>query len=468
VTAVSGTLFGRIRRIHFVGIGGTGMSGIAEILLSLGYEVSGSDLSLTPVTERLARRGAVVHRGHEAANIEGAQVVVVSTAIPEGNAEVEAARNAQVPVIPRSEMLAELMRMKHGVAVAGTHGKTSTTCLLAHILERAGLDPTVIVGGRLNVLGSGARLGTSDLLVCEADESDGSFLRLSPTVAVATNVDAEHLDAYGGSLDRLHQAFADFLNNVPFYGTAVVCLDDPALQDLIPRIGRPIVTYGYSAQADVRGGHPSFDRFHSRVEVEIRGEPAGELRLALPGRHYLQNALAAVAVADYLGVPFEKAREAVEDFQGAGRRFESKGEVAGVLVIDDYAHHPTEIRATLEAVRAGFDRRVLAVFQPHRYSRVRDCMDEFQRSFYEADLVVVTEIYPAGEEPQEGATAEALFHGIVEHGHKQAVLIKDLDEVVAHLEKTVREGDLVLTLGAGDITRVSDALVAALAGRGAS
>jgi len=371
-------------------------------------------------------------------------------------------------VIPRSEMLAELMRMKHGIAVAGTHGKTSTTCLLAHILERAGLDPTVIVGGRLNVLGSGARLGSSDLLVCEADESDGSFLRLSPTIAVATNVDAEHLEAYGGSLDRLHQAFAEFLNKVPFYGAAVVCLDDPALQDLIPRIGRPIVTYGYSAQADVRGGHPSFEGFLSRVEVEVRGKPAGELRLTLPGRHYLQNALAAVAVADYLGVPFDEASAAVEDFQGAGRRFEEKGEVGGVLVIDDYAHHPTEIRATLEAVRSGFDRRVLAVFQPHRYSRVRACMAEFQRSFYEADAVVVTEIYPAGEPPLEGATAEALFHGIVEHGHKHAVLIKDLDEVVAHLRRTVREGDIVLTLGAGDVSRVSEALVAALGGEGAS
>jgi UDP-N-acetylmuramate--alanine ligase len=462
--AATGTLFGRIRRIHFVGIGGTGMSGIAEILLNLGYEVSGSDLKPSAVTRRLEQLGASFASGHDAANIKGAQVVVISTAVPDSNVEVEAARDAQIPVIPRSEMLAELMRMKDSVAVAGSHGKTTTTSYLAHVLERVGLDPTVIVGGRINVLGSGARLGTSDLLVCEADESDGSFLHLSPTVAVATNVDAEHLEAYNGSLEELHEAFSDFLNKVPFYGAAVVCLDDTALPDLIPKIGRPIVTYGFSAQADVRGVRPEVEGLGSSVEVEIRGASVGEIRLGLPGRHILQNALAVVAVTDYLGVPFEAVGPALESFEGAARRFEKKGEVGGILVLDDYAHHPTEIRATLEALREGFDRRVVAVFQPHRYSRVRDCRPWFQRSFYDADLVVVTDIYPAGEAPLPGVTAEALHQGIVEHGHKQAFLVPDLDDVVAWLKENLQEGDLVITMGAGDVTRVSDAIVAALGG----
>jgi UDP-N-acetylmuramate--alanine ligase len=434
------------------------MSGIAEVLLNMGFQVTGSDLKRSPVTERLASLGGKIAPGHRAENVHGADVVVVSSAVRPDNVEVAEARLRNIPVIPRAEMLAELMRMKYGVAVAGSHGKTSTTSMIAHLLAESGFDPTIVIGGRLGSLGGGARLGSGDLMVAEADESDGSFLHLNPTLAVVTNIDAEHLEHYGG-MEWLRDAFAEFLNKVPFYGLGVVCLDDPEIQGLMPRLTRKLLTYGATAQADLVASEIEPMEFGSRFQVSLRGRLLGEARLLVPGRHSVRNALAALAVAMEFDVPFEEAAERLGAFAGADRRFQLRGRMKGdVLVVDDYGHHPTEIRATLAAAREGWNRRTIAVFQPHRYTRVRALEEEFARSFYEADVVIVTPIYAAGEEPIEGVSAERLFEGIRRHGHRDVRLAGDLEAAEKLVRSLAREGDLVVTLGAGDVNRICERL----------
>jgi len=443
------------------------MCGIAEVLINIGFKVTGSDLKSTPVTERLAHLGGVIRKGHHAANVQGADVVVVSSAVKPSNPEVVEARHLGIPVIPRAEMLAELMRMKYGVAVAGSHGKTSTTSMAAHVLSESGFDPTVVIGGRLGSMGSGARLGQGDLMVAEADESDGSFLHLSPTIAIVTNVDLEHLDHYG-SLDKLRDAFVDFLNKVPFYGLGVICLDDQEIQGMIPRLHRKLVTYGVSAQAELVASGIVMDKFTSRYEASFRGRRLGDVSLAVPGRHNVYNSLAVLAVALEFDVPFEDAASGLASFGGADRRFQLRGRLPGdVMVIDDYGHHPTEIRATLSAARQGWDRRVIAVFQPHRYSRVAALAEEFSRSFYEADVLVVTPIYPAGEEPVEGIESEMLVDRIRSHGHRDVRTAADLDEAREIVRAEIRPGDMVITLGAGDVNKICADLVEAAPGAGA-
>lgn len=453
--------FRKTRRIHFVGIGGIGMSGIAEVLIDQGYEVSGSDLKPGAVTHRLEGLGAAVRYGHEAGNVRGAHVVVRSSAVGEDNPEVRAAVDLGIPVIPRAEMLAELMRMKHGLAVAGTHGKTTTTSLLATCLAAAGLDPTVVVGGRIKALGTNARLGQGEYLVAEADESDGSFLRLSPTIAVVTNIDPEHLDHYG-DFEAAKDAFLRFVDRVPFYGAAVLCLDHPVIQDMLPRVRKRAITYGLASQADFRATSIGHSGTESTFTAHRRGEVLGDVRLAMPGRHNVLNALATIAVCDELDVPWETVRSALSEFGGVGRRFEVKGVRRGVTVVDDYAHHPEEIRATLRAARDGFPGRLVAVFQPHRYSRVRDLFAEFVRAFNDADLLYVTPIYAAGEAPIPGIDADALWRGLREHGHKTAGLANGRGDLVREVAAAARPGDVVISLGAGDITTFGDELLGAL------
>jgi UDP-N-acetylmuramate--alanine ligase len=452
--------FRKASQLHFVGIGGSGMSGIAEVLINMGFRVTGSDLKVTTVTERLVRLGGRVAEGHRPENVHGADVVVVSSAVRPDNVEAAEARRLGIPVIPRAEMLAELMRMKYGVAVAGSHGKTTTTSMVAHILAESGFDPTIVIGGRLGSLGGSARLGGGDLMVAEADESDGSFLHLNPTIAVVTNIDAEHLDHYG-SMDRLRDAFADFLNKVPFYGLGVICLDDPEIQALIPRLGRKLVTYGVSAQADLTAADIRLAESSSRFEVTLRGRSLGEVALNVPGRHSVYNALAAIAVALEFDIPFGEAAERLATFHGADRRFQIRGTLPGdVMVVDDYAHHPTEIRATLAAAREGWGRRTIVVFQPHRFSRVKALAHEFARSFYEADVVVVAPIYAAGEEAIEGITASLLYEAIRTHGHRDVTLVAGLDDAESAVRSAMRPGDMVLTLGAGDVNRICERLLA--------
>jgi len=439
------------------------MSGIAEVLLNLGYTVSGSDLRRSAVTERLAGLGAAIHEGHSAANIGDSQVVVTSTAVGPENAEVLEARRRAVPVIPRAEMLAELMRLKYGVAVAGSHGKTTTTSMTALVLDRGGLDPTVVVGGRLGVLGSGARLGKGEFLVAEADESDRSFLKLSPTIAVVTNIDREHLDNYRG-LEDIQEAFLGFVNKVPFYGAVVLCLDDAPAQDILPRVERRVVTYGQSPQADVVARDVELTGAASQFTVSAHGSDLGSLRLAVPGTHNVQNALAAVAVGLDLGVPFEGIRAGLEAFTGVDRRFQVRGEAQGVLVIDDYGHHPTEINVTLTALRrvAGA-RRAVVLFQPHRYTRTEALWDDFCRVFHLADVLLVTDVYAAGEAPIPGVDAEALAAAIAERGHRQVTYVGPLEAASARLAEVVQPDDVVLTLGAGSVWTAGEAL---LKGRG--
>ncbi|MBN2497853.1 MAG: UDP-N-acetylmuramate--L-alanine ligase [Deltaproteobacteria bacterium] len=449
----------RSYRVHFVGIGGIGMSGIAEVLLNLGYEVSGSDLAASETTLRLENLGGRIAIGHAAENVGQADVVVVSSAVREENPEVQAARQQHVPVIPRAEMLAELMRMKHGIAVAGSHGKTTTTSILASVLAEAGVDPTMVIGGRLNSLGSNARLGQGEYLVAEADESDGSFLKLSPTYAVVTNIDPEHLDHYG-KLEHIQDAFVEFANKVPFYGLVVVCIDHPNVQAILPRIGKRTVTYGFSSQADYRAEDVRFGEDRVRFEVWRRGEQLGEADLHMIGEHNVLNALATVAVADEMQIPFEVIQRALERFQGIQRRFTIRGVVGEVTVVDDYGHHPAEIRATLAGARRAYRNRLLVVFQPHRYTRTRDLEAEFCSAFNQADLVIVMDIYPAGEEPIEGVHARKLFDGIRQHGHRSVHYISDRDHVVSWLMENVEEGDLCITMGAGDVWRVGEELLA--------
>ena len=449
----------RIQHVHFVGIGGSGMSGIAEVLLNLGYTVSGSDLKLTPVTDRLASLGASVFEGHRAENAAGAHVVVTSTAIRPRNPEVEEARRRGVPVIPRAEMLAELMRLKYGVAVAGSHGKTTTTSMVALVLDRGGLDPTVVVGGRLGVLGSGARLGKGEFLVAEADESDRSFLRLTPTIAVVTNIDREHLDTYRDLAD-VQEAFLGFVNKVPFYGGAVLCLDDPPVQDILPRVERRVVTYGLTHQASVSARDLELSATGSHYTATLDGRPLGSLTLSVPGAFNVANSLAAVAVGLDLEVPFDAIRAGLESFTGVDRRFQVRGERGGVVVIDDYGHHPAEIRVTLDALRrrAG-ERRTVVLFQPHRYTRTQALWDDFARAFNEADVLLLTDIYPASEEPIPGVTAEALARAVAEHGHRRVSWTGDLKSATDRLAAEVREGDVVLTLGAGSVWTAGEELL---------
>jgi UDP-N-acetylmuramate--alanine ligase len=446
----------KTRRIHFVGIGGIGMSGIAEVLINLGYEVSGSDIEEGQTVQRLRALGGKVTPGHRPENVgEDCDVVVVSSAVRPDNVEVQEARRRQVPVIPRAEMLAELMRIKYGIAIAGSHGKTTTTSMVAQVLSGAGLDPTILIGGRLGVLGSNAKLGRGDLLVSEADESDGSFLRLSPTIAVVTNIDAEHLDHYG-SLADLKTSFADFLNKVPFYGVGIVCLDEAGIQEILPRLSRRVVTYGFSAQADLSAGAIEMKEFRAAYDALLQGKRLGRVTLRVPGRHNIANSLAAVAVGLDLEIPFPAIAAELAGFHGADRRFQLKGEVGGIMVIDDYGHHPTEITATLSAAKKGWGRRTVVVFQPHRYTRVRALLGEFARAFYDADVLAVTDIYPAGEIPLPGVTAEGVARAIEEHGHKDVTLVKDLKDAPAWLKGRAREGDMVITMGAGSVYRAAD------------
>ena len=449
-------------KIHFVGIGGIGMSGIAELLLNLGYRVSGSDLKESDITRRLADLGGLIAFGHRAENVAlDVDVVVTSSAVKRTNPEVVAARDRAIPVIPRAEMLAELMRLKEGVAIAGSHGKTTTTSLIATTLAHAGLDPTAVVGGKLNALGSNAKLGKGALMVVEADESDGSFLRLSPTIAVITNVDPEHLDHYG-TIEALQQAFVDFADRVPFYGLAVLCLDHPVVQHLIPRIGKRHVTYGVSPQADWRADEIRLSAFQAQFAVFHRGKRLGEVTLRMVGAHNVLNALACCAVAHELGIDFATTAEALGIFAGVQRRFTVRGEVNGITVVDDYGHHPAEIKATLAGARASFPhRRIVCAFQPHRYTRTRDLLGDFATAFNDADTLVLTEIYAAGEDAIPGVSGAKLHEAVKACGHRDASFVERAG-LAARLRERVREGDLVLTLGAGDITHVPDELLALL------
>ena len=460
-------MFRRIQHVHFVGIGGIGMSGIAEVLVNLGFRVSGSDAKRSVVTDRLQAMGVEFAEGHNGDNISDAQVVVRSTAVRGDNAEIVEAQRRSIPVIPRAEMLAELMRLKpHSVAVAGSHGKTTTTSMVATVLGHAGLDPTIVVGGVVGAFGSNAHLGTSDLMVVEADESDRSFLMLTPTIAVVTNIDREHMDYYH-DMDDVRTCFTNFVNKVPFYGVSVLCLDDPNVQAIIPRVERRRMTYGLSAQADISARGIRYDQsFGSTFTVWRGGNTIGEVSLLVPGLHNVYNALAAIAVGFELDVAFEQIAEALGSFIGAGRRFQHKGEVGEVLVIDDYGHHPTEIKATLAAAKIGSSgRRIVVLFQPHRYSRTQDLMEEFARSFNNADSLFITDIYAASEEPIEGVTAEALTEAIKRFGHKDAHYIGPLETAAPTLRDHVQPGDLVLTLGAGTVSRVSEQLLSLLGER---
>jgi UDP-N-acetylmuramate--alanine ligase len=449
-------MFFRPQHLHFTGIGGIGMSGIAEVLLNLGYQISGSDVKLSPITDRLAAMGARVFEGHAASNIAGARALVVSSAVEEQNPEVQEARRLQIPVIPRGELLAELMRLKYGIAVAGSHGKTTTTSMTATILNFAGLDPTVVVGGRVGTMGgSNARVGRSDFLVVEADESDGSFLKLAPIVAVVTNVDREHLDHYP-TLDAIRTAFLEFVNKVPFYGAAIVCLDDPNVQGLLPEIRRRTIAYGTTAQADVEGGDIACGPSGSEFSVRYRTADLGRFTLRIPGRHNVLNATAAIAVAMELEVKPDVIREGLATFSGVDRRFQTRGKERGITVVDDYGHHPTEIRATLDGARLCGFRRIHVLFQPHRYSRTFYLMDEFARSFQQADSVFVMDIYAASEKPIEGVTAEALADRIRQFGHRGVEYVGTIDRGVDALVAAAADGDLVLTLGAGNVWQAGE------------
>ncbi|MDW7760531.1 MAG: UDP-N-acetylmuramate--L-alanine ligase [Acidobacteriota bacterium] len=454
----------KLRRIHMVGIGGTGMCGIAEVLLNLEYEVSGSDVQDSDVLQRLRKLGAEVAVGHAAENVRNADVVVISSAVRETNVEVVEARTRLIPVIPRAEMLAELMRMKYGVAVAGSHGKTSTTSMTAVVLDAAGYDPTVIVGGRLNTLGANARLGTGDFIVAEADESDRSFLFLSPFIAILTNIDNEHLDQYD-SLEEIKSTFVNFANKVPFYGPVILCLDDPNLQSILPLIDRKIITYGFSAQADIFARDFRFKDFSSHSRLFHRGRELGELHLQVPGKHNILNAMAAVAVGLDLDIPVDTILAALQGYTGTGRRFELRADVGGIMVIEDYAHHPTEIRATLDAARQGWRRRIMAVFQPHRYSRLSHLMKEFATSFNQADILIVTEVYPAGENPLPGVTGQALFDEIRHFGHKNVRFEPKMEAVPSLAASLAEADDMIFVMGAGPINRIIPALIKKLEDR---
>ena len=448
--------------IHFVGIGGIGMSGIAELLLNLGYKVSGSDTASTDITDRLKSLGGTIHKGHHDSRIEGADVVVISSAIGPDNPEVIAAAQASVPVIPRAEMLAELMRLKYSIAVAGAHGKTTTTSLIASVLAKGGLDPTVVIGGKLKSIGSNALLGQGNFIVAEADESDGSFLKYSPAIAVVTNIDREHLDFYK-DIDDIKNAFVEFIDRIPFYGLAVLCLDNKFVQDIIPKIKKRYTTYGMSSQADFHVNNISIEGLKSRYKVYRHGKALGEIVLNLPGIHNVYNSMAGIAVGMELGIPFDIIKNALETLQGVQRRLEIKGEAQGITIVDDYGHHPTEIKTTLQAAKESWpDRRIVVVFQPHRYTRTKALFDDFTRAFYQSDHLVILPIYSAGEKKIEGVDSASLCDGIASHGHKEVTYIEGHENAVTHLNRILRKNDVLLTQGAGDVWKVGMAVLDSL------
>jgi len=452
--------------IHFVGIGGIGMSGIAELLLNLGYKVSGSDVKSSDITARLKTLGGAIFKGHAAENIKGADVVVISSAIDPDNPEVQAAGQSSIPVIPRAEMLAELMRLKYSIAIAGAHGKTSTTSIVASVLAEGGLDPTVVIGGKLKSIGSNAVLGEGDFIVAEADESDGSFLKFSPTIAVVTNIDKEHLDFYA-DLDAIKTVFLNFLDRIPFYGLAVLCLDNEPIQDLIPRMKKRYTTYGMTSQADFQIRDVEFGQQKSRFDIYHRGNKMGMINLNLPGIHNVYNATASIAVGVELNIAFDQIKRALETVEGVQRRLEIKGESNGVTVIDDYGHHPTEIKVTLETIEENWpNRRKVVVFQPHRYSRTRALFDEFSRAFYQSDVLVVLPIYAASEKKIEGVTSQNLCEEIKAHGHKEVIHADGFKTALSHLKQTLQPGDVLLTLGAGDVWKVGMEVLKMVQGSG--
>ncbi len=448
----------KYRRVHMVGIGGSGMSGIAEVLHNLGFKVTGSDIQRKEITERLESLGIKIYYGHAPENVEGADVVVVSSAIPENNSEVLYAHEHKIPVIPRAEMLAELMRMKYSIAVSGAHGKTTTTSMIASILENAGYDPTVVVGGRIKGMGTGGKLGQSEYLVAEADESDGSFLKLFPTISVITNIDEEHIDTYG-DMENLKAAFIEFANKVPFYGCTIISIDDPGTREILPFIKRRILTYGLSRQADLEARELELKGLGSEFNVYFKGENLGKVRLSIPGVHNVENALAAIAVSLELDIAPEIARDALEEFKGVMRRFEIKGERNGITVVDDYAHHPTEVEAVLKAARRFWEGRIVVLFQPHRYSRVRRLYKKFGSAFHLADILIITAIYPAGEKPIPGVTSELIYESAKAAGHKEVYLIEEEEKLIDFIGKTLSPGDLFITMGAGNVWKVAEKIL---------
>ena len=458
-------MFRKTQHIHLVGIGGAGMSGIAEVLLTMGYKVTGSDLQPSETTRRLEELGGKIFIGHQDSNVGEAQVVVVSSAVAASNPEVAAAKSRQIPVIPRAEMLAELMRLKFGVAIAGAHGKTTTTSMVANVLAQGGLDPTMVIGGKVNALGSHARLGRGDLLVAEADESDGSFLRLSPTIVAVTNLDREHLDHYG-SMDRITESFLEFINKVPFYGLAVLCADDERLRALFPRIVKRYQTYGLQEREgfvpDFKASEVTLKQWSAEFRAYFRGKNLGPFRLAVPGVHNVSNALAAIAIGVELDIPIDLIRKGLAAFTGVERRFHLRGEAGGIMVVDDYGHHPTEIKATLAAAKQSWDRRLVVLFQPHRYSRTRDCIEDFAHAFDQADTLFVTEIYAAGEQPIPGISGAKLAETVKAAGHQSVTFIERKDSMPDQVLPHLKPGDLVLTLGAGDIWKAGTGILARL------
>ncbi|HBR16101.1 MAG: UDP-N-acetylmuramate--L-alanine ligase [Deltaproteobacteria bacterium RIFCSPLOWO2_12_FULL_43_16] len=455
---------GRIKHIHFIGIGGSGMSGIAEVLFNLGYKVTGSDVKASDTTGRLERLGITIFISHKPENINGSDVVVYSSAVKKDNPEVVFAKEKLIPVIPRAEMLAELMRMKYGIAIAGTHGKTTTTSMIATILGAQGMDPTVVIGGKLNSIGSNARLGKGEFLVAEADESDGSFLKLSPTIAVVTNIDREHMDHYK-DMDEVKATYLTFINKIPFYGCAILCLDHPNIQGLIPRITRRHITYGLTAQADFSARDIETTEMKTSFDVWRRGNSMGRVMVKVPGEHNVYNALAAIAVAMELDIGFEQAKDSIANFSGVERRFHIKGVANGITIVDDYGHHPVEIKATLKAAKDGWKQRVVAVFQPHRYSRTQDLFQEFLSAFNDADMLVLTDIYAAGEEKIPGISSEILYNSIKTYGHRDVVYIPDKKDIPDYLNKIAKPGDMVITLGAGDIWQVGEEIIQKMSGK---
>ncbi len=449
-------MFGKTRHIHIIGIGGAGLSGIAEILLSLNFQVSGSDLHHTETTERLADLGAKVYYGHATEQIGGADVVVMSPAVPLQNPEVISAKKRKIPVIRGAEMLAEIMQMKFSVAISGTHGKTTTTAMTAAVLEK--LDPTVVVGGKLVSLGSHARIGHGEMMVVEADEAYGSIEKFFPTIAVVTSIDADHLDYYN-NVEEIGETFLKFINKIPFYGAAVLCLDQENIQQLIPRIEKRYVTYGIETRADLMAERLRADGPTSHYRVRANGEVLGKVHLKMPGDHNISNSLGAIAVGLELGVPFDQIRDALESFRGVHRRFEIIGQVNDIIVVDDYAHNPAKLKATFQAARESYNRRIVAVFQPHRYQRVKHLAEEFSRSFYQTDVLIVTSIYGAGEAPVEGVTAQKLAGAIQAHGHRHVIYLPDENEITETLMQIVRPNDIVITVGAGDIWQVGRELL---------
>ncbi len=450
---------GKIRHIHFVGIGGIGMSGIAEVLLNQGYQISGSDRALTEVTDHLQEIGAKIYKGHAPEHVEGADVLVYSSAVTEDNPEVQEAKRRKIPVIKRAEMLGELMRLKFGIAIAGTHGKTTTTSLTGSVLTEGGLDPTLIIGGRVRSLNTNALLGSSEFLVAEADEFDKSFLRMIPTIAVITNIEPDHLDSYDG-WDDLKNSFVSFANKVPFYGRVIVCLDNPGVQEILQDIKRSVTTYGFNRQADIQADQVEFLPGMIRFNAYFQGKKLGQLSLQIPGEHNVLNALAAIGVGLELDIPFEKIKAGLEKFSGVNRRFEVLGVFNDIMIVDDYAHHPTEIRATLKGARSGWpERRIVAVFQPHLYSRTRNFFEDFARSFFQADVLVVTDVYPAREEPIEGVSGALIADTARRFGHREVHYEPDKTKLADYVYKLLQPGDLVLTIGAGDIWKTGRALV---------